>query len=55
MLLKKIGTGRLVGKGIRSHLFSVSCSPSFHSRLPVEIPHMGMGKLEKVVNIAYLI
>lgn len=49
------GGGRLVEDGLRPHLFSVSCSPCFDSWLPMETPGVCMGRLEKVVNMAYLI
>lgn len=32
--------GKLVEEGLRPHLFCVSCSPCFHSWLPVETPGM---------------
>lgn len=48
------GAGRPGGE-IRPHLFSVSCSPCFHSWLPVEIPGMCMGRLEQAVSMTCLI
>lgn len=38
--------GRLVVEGLRPHLFSVSCSPCFHSWLPVENTRHVLGKGE---------